>query len=764
MRRSRRWSPGVRRRRTRAAHREPRRRPLDRSGGAGSRRQRTTATRHGGAPDPTAPSDSQQPHSDDRAAAALATPPAAGARARRRCPCNVRPTILPWARCSLPAAAARRRGAWQHRRGIAGDPPRRAGGRDRREGAEGGEGRRGTGRSGRPAKPPASALAVTTTGFGPEPCRPRSRCRRPSRCRVSPSASCREAAAASHRRGAGTGKCSGAPPARGAARRALPPRDRLVGDAELRAADRVTSCSSRRCAARRPAEEDGASPRSPAWVKSAKAQTGASTGSVEGQGGAGRRARADRRPRRAGQGGQGRHDGRPAAGHVRQEGVHRRREGRDRGEVAEDAQGGRQLQGVGQGRRGQGRGQGPGHAGKDGQAKDIETATEAPPDQSKAVPKPVTPMAPEQPGQTAAVPAAGAVPKPAPPEQLNLAAGKHEANQEMAEGEVSEQQLAQSNEPQFQEALDDKQAAAAHARHRARAVPAAGAAGHRPAQGRRVRAGDGRASPACRARKAAALAKLVADEGQDQDQGRGQARRGHREDPGHLRGDRDGCQEASSTASTRRWRRRSTRARPARGRRSRPTSRPRCGVQEGPLRRLAGRAALGQGQAARDARQGQRVLRGRPRALPQADGRGDHPRRRHRRRRPDRRQDADRAGRTEIAAYVKSLPADLQKVGSRGVEGDRRPVRAAGERRRRQAGGGGRHPGHEVRRGAQGPRRADRGAAGREQGPGRQGHRRDQGRHQHDPRARGDAAERARPGRRRRRRHRQERRSSSSAT
>ena len=101
--------------------------------------------------------------------------------------------------------------------------------------------------------------------------------------------------------------------------------------------------------------------------------------------------------------------------------------------------------------------------GKAGQAKDIETATAAPPDQSKAVPKPVTPMAQEQPGQVAPVPAAGAAPKPAPAEQVNLAAGQHQANQEMADAEVSEQQLAQSNEPEFQQGLADKKAAAEHA-------------------------------------------------------------------------------------------------------------------------------------------------------------------------------------------------------------------------------------------------------------------------------------------------------------
>lgn len=101
--------------------------------------------------------------------------------------------------------------------------------------------------------------------------------------------------------------------------------------------------------------------------------------------------------------------------------------------------------------------------GKEGQAKDIEAATEAPPDQSTAVPKPVTPMGPEPPGSAVPIPAAGAVPKPAPPEQLNLEAGKHQANQELADGEVSEEQLADSGEPQFEQALVDKKKAAEHA-------------------------------------------------------------------------------------------------------------------------------------------------------------------------------------------------------------------------------------------------------------------------------------------------------------
>ncbi|WP_434440109.1 hypothetical protein [Lentzea sp. E54] len=99
--------------------------------------------------------------------------------------------------------------------------------------------------------------------------------------------------------------------------------------------------------------------------------------------------------------------------------------------------------------------------GKEGQAKDIEAATDAPPDQSKAVPKPVTPMARENPGAAVPIPATGAVPKPAAPAQTDLSAGKQQVAQE--QGDVTDEQLRQSNEPQFQQALDAKQTAAAHA-------------------------------------------------------------------------------------------------------------------------------------------------------------------------------------------------------------------------------------------------------------------------------------------------------------
>ena len=123
--------------------------------------------------------------------------------------------------------------------------------------------------------------------------------------------------------------------------------------------------------------------------------------------------------------------------------------------------------------------------GKEGQAADIKAATDAPPDQSKAVPKPVTPMGPEPPGQAVPIPATGAVPKPAPAEQLNLAAGKHEVNAEMADAEVTETQLAESNEPEFEQGAGRQEGRRRTCRHRARGVPPAGGAGHRPGQGRR---------------------------------------------------------------------------------------------------------------------------------------------------------------------------------------------------------------------------------------------------------------------------------------
>ena len=150
--------------------------------------------------------------------------------------------------------------------------------------------------------------------------------------------------------------------------------------------------------------------------------------------------------------------------------------------------------------------------GKDGQTKDIATATDAPPDTSTAVAKPVTPMAAEPPGPAGAIAAAGAAPKPAPAEQLNLAAGKRQADQELAGADVTEPQLAQSNEPEFQQALADKNAAAAHAdsapaqfRQQEQQVIADSRKG--------AEAETSGAVAGMQGGKAAALASLVADKG-----------------------------------------------------------------------------------------------------------------------------------------------------------------------------------------------------------------------------------------------------------
>ncbi|WP_203230695.1 phage tail protein [Agromyces humi] len=150
--------------------------------------------------------------------------------------------------------------------------------------------------------------------------------------------------------------------------------------------------------------------------------------------------------------------------------------------------------------------------GEEGSAHDIEAATEAAPDTSKAVAKPVTPMAQESPGQAVPIPATGAVPKPAPAEQVNLEAGKHEVDQEMTDAKVTDEQLAKSGEPEFQGALAEKQAAAAHAD----AAPAEYRAQEQAtiAQGK-TQAGSVTAAgvQGMQGAKGAALAKLVAAKG-----------------------------------------------------------------------------------------------------------------------------------------------------------------------------------------------------------------------------------------------------------
>jgi hypothetical protein len=96
-------------------------------------------------------------------------------------------------------------------------------------------------------------------------------------------------------------------------------------------------------------------------------------------------------------------------------------------------------------------------AGKDDAAKDIETTTKAPPDTSKAVDKAVTPLSADKPPPVPGAPnPAQAVPDKLPPSATDTSAGPRQVNQEMADAQVTEPQLARSNEPQFVNALDSK--------------------------------------------------------------------------------------------------------------------------------------------------------------------------------------------------------------------------------------------------------------------------------------------------------------------
>lgn len=101
--------------------------------------------------------------------------------------------------------------------------------------------------------------------------------------------------------------------------------------------------------------------------------------------------------------------------------------------------------------------------GKDDSAKDVKEKAAEPPDPSKATPKQVVPMQDEKPGAKPGEPgAAKAMPDKAPAEQTNLDAGKCETEAKMAEANVSEDQLAKSNEPEFQDAVKAKQEGQEH--------------------------------------------------------------------------------------------------------------------------------------------------------------------------------------------------------------------------------------------------------------------------------------------------------------
>ena len=97
--------------------------------------------------------------------------------------------------------------------------------------------------------------------------------------------------------------------------------------------------------------------------------------------------------------------------------------------------------------------------GKQESAKEIATTTAAPPDTSKAVDKPVVPLTADRPPGVPGTPnPANAVPDKLPLSATDTSGGPREIDQQMADAQVTEPQLAKSNEPQFVKALGEKKA------------------------------------------------------------------------------------------------------------------------------------------------------------------------------------------------------------------------------------------------------------------------------------------------------------------
>jgi len=102
-------------------------------------------------------------------------------------------------------------------------------------------------------------------------------------------------------------------------------------------------------------------------------------------------------------------------------------------------------------------------AGKETSAKAIETTTKAPPDTSAAKDKSVTPLRPDQPPPKPGTPNPDqAIPDKAPPAATDFSEGPKQVDQQMADAQVTEEQLAKSNEPEFTGALKEKKEGEQH--------------------------------------------------------------------------------------------------------------------------------------------------------------------------------------------------------------------------------------------------------------------------------------------------------------
>ena len=129
-------------------------------------------------------------------------------------------------------------------------------------------------------------------------------------------------------------------------------------------------------------------------------------------------------------------------------------------------------------------------AGKQASAGAIDATTKAAPDTSQVKDKQVTPLAPDRaPGMPAKPNPQLAVPDKAPPEATDFSAGPAQVKDQMSEAQVTEEQLAKSNEPEFTGALVAKKEGEQHAARRRRSF---GPVRHRPSASTKARGSVGR--------------------------------------------------------------------------------------------------------------------------------------------------------------------------------------------------------------------------------------------------------------------------------
>jgi hypothetical protein len=158
--------------------------------------------------------------------------------------------------------------------------------------------------------------------------------------------------------------------------------------------------------------------------------------------------------------------------------------------------------------------QGQVSAGKKTSAGPIETTTNAPPDTAAAKEKPVTPLRPDQPPPAPAPPdPSKAVPDKAPASATDFSDGPKQVDAQMADAQVTEDQLAHSNEPEFTGALKDKKEGEQHAATAPGQVRAAESATLAGARGQAAQAGSSAMTALATDRKQAGAAVAAGKEG-----------------------------------------------------------------------------------------------------------------------------------------------------------------------------------------------------------------------------------------------------------